>query len=88
MFFTMTMSCLIVFIYLKRRISILALLVSELLLFVFLVYVIKTILVLNIPSVHKSQPACTRPSHRYRYSMSKFHKNDTIKNSLISCKSG
>jgi len=49
MFFTMTMSCLIVFIYLKRRISILAVLVSGFLLFVFLVYVIKIILVLNIP---------------------------------------
>jgi len=84
----MTMSCLIVFIYLKRRISILEVLVSEFLLFVFLVYVIKTILVLNIPSVCKSQPACTLPTHRYRYSMSIFHKNDTIKNSFISYKSG
>jgi len=86
MCFTMTMSCLIVFIYLKRRIAILAFLVSEFLLFVFLVDVIKTILVLNIPSVRKSQPAYTRPTHRYRYSMSKFHTNDTIKNSFISCK--
>jgi len=58
MFFTLTMSCLIVFIYLKRRISISAVLVSEFLLIV---------LVLNIPSVRKSQSACTRPTHRYRY---------------------
>jgi len=84
----MTMSCLIVLIYLKRRISILAVLVSEFLLFVFLVLCNQ-----NSIGIEYSVRAQISAGMRYAYSpLPLLHVEISQKRHyqklFISCKSG